>query len=79
MSGDLSHSDVFISVFGSDEHRADVLAYFKEYTREIRSEVARSLTIKRIPTISFKLDNALEQGDKMARLLNETKTPEPHG
>ena len=79
LSGDLSHCDIFISVFGSDEHRAHVLSHFKDYTRDIRIELARSLTMKRIPVINFKLDNALEQGDKMARLLNDTKTPEQHG
>lgn len=75
MSGDLKHGEIYISVFGSDEQQIRALEFFKENNAEIRAELARSLTIKRIPEISFKADNALEQGDRMARLLNETKTP----
>ena len=75
MSGDLKHCEIYISVFGNDEQQASALDYFKRHTTDIRGELAQALTIKRIPDISFRADNALEQGDKMARLLNETKSP----
>lgn len=73
ISGDLKHCEIYISVFGSEEQQARAVDYFKANAASIRSELAGSLTIKHIPEVSFKADNALEQGDKMARLLNETK------
>lgn len=73
MSGDLKLCEIYLSVFGAPEQQNRALVFFQENVVDIRSELAQQLTIKRIPEICFKIDNALEQGDKMARLLNETK------
>ena len=78
ISGDLKHCEIYISVFGGEEQQTRAVDYFKENPGDIRSELARFLTIKHIPEVSFKTDNALEQGDKMARLLNETKKRSNH-
>lgn len=71
VSPDMGQSDVYLSVFGDEQHQKQALSYFNEIAREIRMEIAAEMTMKRNPALRFKLDGAIAQGDKMARLIKE--------
>ena len=73
VSPDLKQWSVYLSVFGGKDKQADALAYFADHASLIRSEVASQLTTKRNPALKFKLDDGLERGDRMARLLKENQ------
>lgn len=78
-SDDLKHAQVYVSVF-EDAKRAKTHKILKSSAKFIRSELAKRVKIKFIPELIFKLDESIEYGAKIEKMLNEiksSKTPEP--
>ncbi|MFN3395284.1 MAG: 30S ribosome-binding factor RbfA [Thermodesulfovibrionales bacterium] len=69
---DLKIAKVFVSVLKEEEKEAtlDILNSAKSF---IRSEVAKRVRMKTIPAIEFRLDESIEYGAKIDRLLKEIK------
>lgn len=77
-SDDLKHAQVYISVL-EDAKRAKTHKILKSSAKFIRSELAKRVKIKFIPALIFKLDESIEYGAKIEKMLNEiksSKTPE---
>jgi ribosome-binding factor A len=77
-SPDLSHARVYVSVLGSDEERDDTLIGLESSRGFLQGIVGRELRLKRTPTLQFELDEALERGMRISRLLDEADR-ENHG
>ena len=71
VSGDLQHCKIFVSVFGDDKSKADVLACLDEAKGVIRGELARRLQMRRAPDIVFKLDLGMSKGSSVLDLLSD--------
>lgn len=77
-SDDLKHAQVYVSVL-EDAKRAKTHKILKSSAKFIRSELAKRIKIKFIPALIFKLDESIEYGAKIEKMLNEiksSKTPE---
>ncbi len=77
-SDDLKHAQVYVSVL-EDAKRAKTHKILKSSAKFIRSELAKRVKIKFIPELIFKLDESIEYGAKIEKMLNEiksSKTPE---
>ncbi len=77
-SDDLKHAQVYVSVF-EDAKRAKTHKILKSSAKFIRIELAKRMKIKFIPELIFKLDESIEYGAKIEKMLNEiksSKTPE---
>lgn len=72
LSQDLKIAHVFISVLNSDE-RAVALEILNSAKGIIRSEVAKRVRTKVIPSLEFRIDESIEQGFKIDKLLKEIK------
>jgi ribosome-binding factor A len=70
-SPDLRHAKVFVSVLGTEEQRRDSLAALQHATGFFRRELGERLTLRRIPELDIRLDESLEQGDRIMRLLKQ--------
>jgi ribosome-binding factor A len=70
-SPDLRHARVFVSVFGSDEVRADSLAGLEAAHGVLQSRLARELRMKRTPQLAFEYDPSVERGVRMTQLIDE--------
>ena len=70
-SPDLRHARVFVSVFGSDEARADSLAGLEAAHGVLQSRLAHELRIKRTPQLAFEYDPSVERGVRMTQLIDE--------
>tara|TARA_B100000700_G_C14525365_1_gene615025 strand:- start:12 stop:398 length:387 start_codon:yes stop_codon:yes gene_type:complete len=70
VSGDLQHCKIFVSLFGEDEQKKDVLACLEEAKGFIRGELARRLQMRRAPDIVFKLDMGMTKGSSVLDLLS---------
>ena len=70
VSGDLQHCKIFVSLFGEDEHKKDVLLCLEEAKSFIRGELARRLQMRRAPDIVFKLDMGMTKGSSVLDLLS---------
>lgn len=69
---DLKIARVFVSVLKEEEKEAtlDILNSAKSF---IRSEVAKRVRMKTIPAIEFRIDESIEYGARIDKLLKEIK------
>lgn len=74
VTGDLQHADVFYTVYGTDEERADSAAALKAATGMLRSEVGKHLKIRLTPSLEFHADAIPENAQHIDELLREAQT-----
>jgi len=71
VSGDLQHAKIFVSIYGTDEARAETMAGLKAATGYVRSELGQRVRLRRTPEVLFVEDRSLERGDRILSLLNQ--------
>ncbi len=71
VSGDLQHAKIYVSIYGTEQARAETMAGLKSATGYVRSELGRRVRLRRTPEVVFIEDRALERGDRMLTLLNQ--------
>ncbi|WP_035985627.1 30S ribosome-binding factor RbfA [Leptolyngbya sp. KIOST-1] len=71
VSGDLQHAKVFVSIYGTDEARAETMAGLKAATGFVRSELGQRLRLRRTPEIIFREDVGVERGTRVLSLINQ--------
>ncbi len=72
-SDDLRHAKVYVSIL-EDAKREETLKILASSARFVRSELARRVKIKFIPELIFKLDESIEYGAKIEKILSEIKS-----
>ena len=72
ITDDLKMARVFVSCL-KDEERDATLEILNAAKSFIRSEVARRIRMKVIPTLEFRVDESLGYGDRIEKLLREMK------
>ncbi|MEW5744693.1 MAG: 30S ribosome-binding factor RbfA [Nitrospirota bacterium] len=80
LSDDLKIARVFISTL-KDEERAAAVEILNAAKGLIRSEVAKRVRVKVIPSLEFRIDTSIARGDRIDRLLREIQektSPEEH-
>ena len=68
---DLRHAKVWVSVIGTDEERKAAVSALAHAMPFIRHQLGARLRIKRIPELHVRLDDTMERGTRVLRLLNE--------
>ena len=71
VSGDLQHAKIYVSIYGTDEARAETMAGLKSATGFVRRELGHRIRLRRTPEVIFIEDRGLERGDRMLALLNQ--------
>ncbi|HEY9638796.1 MAG TPA: 30S ribosome-binding factor RbfA [Coleofasciculaceae cyanobacterium] len=71
VSGDLQHAKIYVSIYGTEEAKAETMAGLKSATGYVRGELGRRIRLRRTPEVIFIEDRALERGDRMLALLNK--------
>ncbi len=71
VSGDLQHTKIFVSIYGTDEAKAETMEGLKSATSYVRNQLGQRLQLRRTPGVAFLEDGSLERGDKMVILLNQ--------
>ena len=73
VTNDNSYAKVFVSFLGKQERAEAGLKALNRSKGFIRSALAKRLSIRKTPEIIFQLDNSLEQGNKIERILADLK------
>lgn len=73
VSSDLRYAKVLISVLGSQEERQEVARALKRAGGFIRSELARRIRLRFTPELTFKIDDSIEHGVRIANILDQVK------
>jgi ribosome-binding factor A len=71
---DLRHARVWVSVIGTPAERDAAIAALSHAMPFIRHELGVRLRIKRIPELHVRLDDTLERGTRVLRLLSELES-----
>lgn len=70
VSGDLQHAKIFVSVYGTDEAKAETMEGLKACTPFVRKSLGQRLSLRHTPELIFLLDSSLEKGEKIINLIN---------
>ena len=73
---DLKTCKAFISVLGDSEAKKNTLAGLKSAEGYIRKQLARSINLRNTPEIRFILDESIEYGVTMSKLIEEVSRQE---
>ena len=68
---DLKTCKAYISVLGDEESQKNTLAGLKSAEGYIRRELARTVNLRNTPEIRFILDQSIEYGVNMSKLIDD--------
>lgn len=68
---DLKTCKAYISVLGNDEAKKATIAGLKSGEGYIRRQLAKNLNLRNTPEIRFILDESIEYGVNMSRMIDE--------
>lgn len=68
---DLKFAKAYISVLGSKEEQESTIKGLKNAEGYIRRQLASSINLRNTPQITFVLDQSIEYGVNMSRLIDE--------
>lgn len=71
VSNDLQHAKIFVSIYGTDEAKAETMAGLKSSTAFVRRELGKRIRLRRTPEVVFHEDMSLELGDRTLSLINQ--------
>ena len=74
-TGDMSYAKVFVSVYGSETDKRNTLKAMSSARGFIQNELLHRLAIRRPPSLSFRLDETIEQGNEILELLDRLDIP----
>jgi ribosome-binding factor A len=70
-TSDLSHARVWVSVIGQPDDRRSTVAALEHAMPFIRRELGKRLRLRRIPEFSVRLDESIERGSRVMKLIDE--------
>ncbi len=76
VSSDLKFAKVFVSCMGSEDEKKDTLKALTSAAGFIRHELGNRMQARRIPEVSFRLDDTIEKADKVLRLIDQISVVE---
>lgn len=80
VSPDLKNAKIYISVYGkSSEEEAATFAEIQKNAGFIRHELAQIMTMRTVPELHFIIDDSMEYGDKIDRIIKEIHESEQKG
>jgi ribosome-binding factor A len=79
VAGDLQHAKIFVSIYGTDEAKAETMEGLKSATGYVRTQLGHRVQLRRTPEVLFLQDDSLERGDKMLILLNKLSSERKPG
>ncbi|MDY7016240.1 MAG: 30S ribosome-binding factor RbfA [Cyanobacteriota bacterium] len=77
VSGDLQHATIFVSIYGTEEAKAETMEGLESSRGYIRRELGHRMRLRRTPEVKFREDRSLERGDRMVHLLNRLSQERP--
>jgi ribosome-binding factor A len=68
---DLKQAHVYVSAFGSDAQRQEILATLEQNRGMLQLEVSKRVVLKNTPHLNFKLDDSIERGSRVLSILDD--------
>lgn len=77
LGGDLRSARVFISVFGNAVQQRAGLALLRKNRARIQGLVAKEVILKYTPRLRFVVDDTVERGNRVLKLIEELERNSP--
>lgn len=71
VSGDLQHAKVFVSIMGSERDQKLAIHGLTSAAGFVQTKLAKRLTSRYVPHVSFVLDDGIKKSIEIARLLRQ--------
>lgn len=71
VTNDLKHAKIFISVLGSQKDKESLIKGLDAATGFVKKELAKRIKMRFIPDIQFQLDNSIEYGFEISKILKD--------
>ncbi len=75
---DLRHAKVFVSILGTKEQEAGMMAALQKKSGTLRKLIGRKVRMHFTPELHFFHDHSIEHGLKISTILNEIKDRDDH-
>ncbi len=76
LTNDLRNAKTYVSVLGNEKEKADSLEGLNKATAFIRRELGNRIKLRHVPEIEFRIDQSIEHGAHISKLLSEVKQNE---
>jgi len=70
-SADLRHAKIYVSSFGDNVDKKEILEGFNAASGFLRCQLAARLQLKHMPELSFQFDDSIERASKVLRLIDK--------
>ena len=77
LSPDLRHARIFVSIYGDADAKTKTMAALTSAAGFVRTELAHRIRLRHIPEVAFRLDESIEYGDRVNRLLRQVAEESP--
>ena len=77
LTDDLRYAKIFYTVLGGEEEKKEAAEIFKDTLKQIQTELAHRLTIRRVPEISMHYDTSLLEGLRVTELIDKVMAETP--
>ncbi len=71
LSPDYKYAKAYISIFGADESKEEIMEAINESTSFIRGEIGRRIRLRNTPELKFEIDDSLEKGRRISDLIDK--------
>ena len=76
VSPDLSFAKVFVSPLGTEAEKQETITALGSASGYIRKELSERIKTRRVPELSFRLDETIEKADRVLRLIDHLREEE---
>ncbi len=73
VTNDMSYATIYVSILGTKEEKEDSHKALISAAGYVRRQLARRLRLRHIPIIKFEIDDFIEKGIKINKILNKLK------
>lgn len=71
LPSDFSQAKVYISVYGSEEQKKQVMEALRDNAPKMRKEVGKRIRLRNTPELHFYPDSSIERGSKVTDIINK--------
>ena len=74
---DVRSAKVYVSVMGGAEEKASALKALRSASGFVRRSLRKTTSLRNLPSIDFRLDESIERGAEVLKLIGEAAAPAP--
>ncbi|MDK2858194.1 MAG: ribosome-binding factor [Verrucomicrobiota bacterium] len=75
-AADLRDATVYVSIFGHEEARSQMVRFLNVHRKEVQARMSKHVILKYTPRLYFKFDDSIETGDRVLGILAQLDIPD---